>query len=137
MTADLRSWLDRFWPVIAAGHLALAAIALHFGAVTLAGGSPMTPEVYGPAVYAVPALAWAGGQAGAELLAALGAALRGRAGAVMLILSGCFILPTYGFLAAVANLTGEGVIVAAACLYLTMPFSVFSIVVGIGGLNAR
>lgn len=128
-------WLTRYGPLISFFHLLLAFVALHF-AVTLAiGGSPMTPEIYGPAVYAIPAWVWAGVQVIAEIIASVGAAIRGRKGAAMVI-SGCvIILPFYALLGAAASLTGQGTIVTAACLWLLMPASVFSVIAGIGAIR--
>ncbi len=55
--------------------LSMILMAMDFGAVVLAGGSPITPEQYGEHVYAVPALTWAAVQ--------LSGAGLGLAGAVM------------------------------------------------------
>lgn len=54
------------------GSIAQAAV---FGSVVMAGGSPVTPELYGPLVYAVPALAWVAAQVFLAALAVAGAAL--------------------------------------------------------------
>ena len=64
---------ERFAPAIALFYAAVAGIALAFGAVVLAGGSPVTPELYGPAVYAIPALVWVGAQVTCGAMAVVGA----------------------------------------------------------------
>ncbi len=67
---------------IALINFSLILMAMDFGTVVLAGGSPITPEQYGPGVYAVPALAWAGIQLTGAALGTVGAvivAAEGRA----------------------------------------------------------
>lgn len=131
-------WLRRYGPVIAIFHLSLALIAIHFGITVLVGGSPMTPEIYGPAVYAIPAWIWAMIQVSAQMIGAVGACLRGRRGGAMLIISGALILPLYALLGAAASMTGQGTIVTAACLWLLMPATILSIIAGIGAVaNGR
>ena len=67
---------ERHAPAIAAFFLALLTQALTFGAVVLQGGSPVKPEFYGPLVYEIPALVWAGTQVAFAVLAAAGAIWR-------------------------------------------------------------
>lgn len=51
------------------GPLVMSGI---FGAVTVFGGSPVSPEIYGHAVYEVPALAWATTQGSLSSIALFG-----------------------------------------------------------------
>lgn len=128
-------WFTRYRAAFALGHLGLALVALHFGVVVYFGGSPMTPELYGAAVYAIPAIVWALAQLGGEGLSVLGATLGGRRGAYMMLVGSTVVLPFYAFLGAAAMLAGQGVIVTAACLWLTGPFSMFSIAASIGAIK--
>jgi len=95
--------MNRHGPAMAIFFAACLIMALIFGAVVLSGGSPVRPEFYGPLVYAVPALVWAGTQA---LLSAMGLAgcllMRPRLGAI-----GAFgISGLFQFFAAAAVVAG-------------------------------
>lgn len=88
---------------IALVNFSLILMAMDFGTVVLAGGSPITPEQYGEEVYAVPALTWAAvqlvgaslGTIGAIMVAADGRMWRIGAfacGAGNIILAGLFLV---------------------------------------------
>lgn len=47
-------------------------MAVSFAVDVAVGGSPITPEIYGPWVYAIPALVWVAIQASAAVLGILG-----------------------------------------------------------------
>lgn len=64
---------DNLRPAIGAFFLANLNMALIFGAVVAQGGTPVTPELYGPIVFAIPALWWSGVQAILAASAACGA----------------------------------------------------------------
>lgn len=49
--------------VIGGFFVGCVMMALGFGIDVLNGGSPITPEIYGPWAYSIPALAWIGFQA--------------------------------------------------------------------------
>lgn len=74
---------DRYRPAMVIFFASCLLMALIFGGVVIAGGSPVRPEFYGPLVYAVPALAWSGIQAFASGLALAGCVFGyPRAGAI-------------------------------------------------------
>lgn len=66
-------WTRYRWTVLLFNAGAILQ-SLLFGAIVLAGGSPVTPELYGPIVYAVPALVWIGAQLSLGVIAVFGAA---------------------------------------------------------------
>ena len=57
-------------------HIGGLAMALFFGAVVVAGGSPITPEIYGAWVYKFPALLWVAVQVAITGAGAISAALK-------------------------------------------------------------
>jgi hypothetical protein len=71
--------LERYGPLVVVWFSGPLIMALIFGSVVMIGGTPVTPEVYGRVVYEVPALAWAGAQAVAAGVGAVGAAMANRA----------------------------------------------------------
>lgn len=71
-----RQDFERYAPAIALFYAGSIAMPVMFGSVVLVGGSPVTPELYGPLVYAVPALVWVAGQLIFASIATIGAGLR-------------------------------------------------------------
>lgn len=66
-------WRSRFFLFIALCDISLLFMANDYGLDIWAGGSPITAEQYGEAVYAIPALIWAAFQGGGAILGAAGA----------------------------------------------------------------
>lgn len=126
-------WLERYWPIFAIWHCGLAMMALHFGVTVLLGGSPVTPELYGPAVYAIPAIVWAGAQFGGAAISCAGA-MMGRRGAGLLLAGGSLSLPFYAFLAAASSMSGQGVIVTAGAIWVVLPTVIASIIAAMGAI---
>ena len=92
---------ERYAPALAVFFLGSLAVPLGFGAVVITGGSPVTPDTYGPIVYAVPALVWVGAQLAISLVAVAGALLRrpllaaigaGMVGLLMAFFAGAAVL---------------------------------------------
>lgn len=120
---------ERYGPAIAMFHFGCLAMALSFGIVVLKGGSPVTPELYGPRVYAIPALAWAGFQICGSALGGLGAVIGGRLGAAICLMGSSIAALMYCTLAALALEAPHGTLVASGSMFLTAPLSVVSAVV--------
>lgn len=135
MTNHPELWLERFWPSIAFFHGALLFVAVFFGFTVFIGGSPVTPELYGPAVYAIPALWWSSAQAAGASVAMVGALLRGYWGALACVVGSAISVLVYGFFAAAASLAEQGTIVQAATLLMCAPGSVLSLIAGLGALR--
>lgn len=96
---------ERYAPAIAAGFFGGYAVPFGFGAVVLTGGSPVTPDTYGPLVYSIPAPYWIGFQIVIVSIALAGALLlRPRLCAVGAVLVGLLMT----FFAGAAVLAGAG-----------------------------
>jgi hypothetical protein len=67
---------DRYRPAMALFFAAPLIMALIFGGVVLYGGTPVRPELYGPLIFAIPALAWVAAQVTFSGLAVAGCAGR-------------------------------------------------------------
>ena len=112
---------ERYAPAMVLFYLGCAAVPAVFGVVVWRGGSPVTPEIYGPVVYAIPALTWAATQFSFAMLAVLGAAARWP---VVAALGAGGIAATLGFLAVAAALAGAtGTLVVAGCGVWLAPVS--------------
>ena len=120
---------ERYGPAIAMFHFGCLAMALSFGIVVIKGGSPVTPELYGPRVYAIPALVWASVQVGGSTLGGLGAVMGGKLGAAICLMGSSIAALMYCTLAALALEATHGTLVAAGSMFLTAPLSVVSAVV--------
>ena len=110
-------------------HGGLALMALFFGATVVIGGSPVTPDLYGPVVYEIPAIAWASVQLLGASISVIGAWT--RHGMVLAIGSGISVV-VYGFFAAAASLAEQGTIVQGATLFVGAPGSVLTFIAGVG-----
>lgn len=66
-------WRSRFFLFVAFADASLIFMASDFGLLVWEGGSPITPEQYGQAVYDIPALVWAAVQGGGALVGLIGA----------------------------------------------------------------
>ena len=115
---------ERYGPAIALFHFGCLAMALSFGIVVIKGGSPVTPELYGPRVYAIPALVWASVQVGGSTLGGLGAVMGGKLGAAICLMGSSIAALMYCTLAALALEAVQGTLVAAGSMFLTAPLSV-------------
>lgn len=71
-------YFERFAPVFVAIFAGPIAMAIWFAAVVMRGGSPITENVYGSAVYEIPALYWSAAQIALCLPAVIGFGLRIR-----------------------------------------------------------
>ena len=123
--------IDQYWKVIVLFNLGLLAMSVHYGYSVFRGGSPITPELYGPAIMAVPALVWAGLQLVGSIASIFGAWLRDRRGAILLIVGSVASCALYGFFAVAASMQAEGLWLMAANLYISLPASALTLFVAI------
>jgi hypothetical protein len=111
-----------------AGTLATVAGILAYD-VIMAGGSPITTELFGPEVHATPALVWTYAQQFAALFALAGAAAVAsqshwwRAGAGMMVVGNLFLAGLMGLLAYHARTAPDGIVMFAMCLGAGLPWS--------------
>lgn len=113
--------LDRYAPAIVMFFSGIALVALQFGAIVMDGGSPVTPELYGPAVYTMPALAWVGAQVISSWMIVFGAHKRGVFGAWCVIIGGSVGFVLYSAFAVLAQKASQGTLVQGATTFVTAP----------------
>lgn len=112
---------DQYTPAIGAFFAGLLGMSLDFASVVVAGGSPITPEVYGPMVYAIPALAWVSLQAGASLIGLSGVLLKGRLRAAAYLLGAIILLTLFSAFAIMAQSAPQGSVLAAGARAFVCP----------------
>lgn len=83
--------------------------------------SKITPELYGPVVYAIPAIFWAGAQAFGGYLGAVGAAYGNKAGAIAAFASSLWLFVTFSMLSFFAMEASQGTIVVAGTRGMLLP----------------
>lgn len=125
---------ERYAPAIVVFYAALAGIPAAFGVVVMTGGSPVTPELYGPLVYAIPAKVWISVQLTCALIACVGAARRWP---VVAALGGSGVSAVLGLLAVLAVTAGaEGTLAVAGSIFLAA-LSIVAVQVCWRGRNGR
>lgn len=132
---------QRLAPILALFHLGLLLMAMAFGAQVLTYGTPITPELYGPYVYAIPAMMWVSIQSVASLSAFVGAVMGGKIGAGLAAIGGFASAILYSGFAIMALAADSGTLVASGSLFITAPMSgATALVAGLhllgGGRNA-
>jgi hypothetical protein len=101
------------------------------------GGNPITPDLYGPEIYATPALVWTSLQEKAALLMMVGAMMVAsgsrwwRVGAVMICLGGAGLAYLMGTLTYYAANAPQGIVIYAMCLGFGLPAAVISAGIGV------
>lgn len=68
-------WRSRMFLLIALADLSIMLMAVDYGLDIWTGGSPITPEQYGEAIYEIPAVVWAAFQGGGAILGMIGAVM--------------------------------------------------------------
>ena len=125
--------------------LVVMALGMCFAAVSgiltsniMAGGSPITPDLYGPEIYATPALVWTGMQEKAALVMIVGAMLVAShsrwwmVGAVLIVLGGAALAYLMGTLVYYAAAAPQGIVIYAMCLGFGLPAALGCSAVGSG-----
>lgn len=122
--------LNQYAIAIAAFHSGLAAMAVYFSVVVFMGGSPITPEIYGGAVYGTPAVVWCAVQFSVASMAAVGAWFKWPVIAAVGAAGSALVYCAFGVLAMGA---AQGTILQAAALCVGAPLSVLSALIAIRG----
>lgn len=120
---QLGTEFDRCRYVYAITMLGFCGVALSFTATIAAGKNPVTPELYGPAVYAIPALFWSLTQAATCLIAAIGCVIGGRGGALIALLGSAPALLLFTLLWVLALEAEQGTLVIAGTRTLCVPLT--------------
>ena len=115
-------WRSRFFLFIAFADVSLIFMAGDFGMVIWEGGSPITPEQYGAAIYEIPALTWAAFQGGGAILGMLGAIIvaasdhnkpispRGRIGALLCAAGNLALMVMFSVFAFLSRSAEQGIL---------------------------
>jgi hypothetical protein len=119
---ELGEW-ERYAPALAFFHFGAVLMALDFGQEVWRGGSPITPELYGPSVYAFPALAWVAVQFLGAFIAVFGNVIRGAVGAWLAMIGGAVCGLMYSALAVLAAEAASGTLLVAGASYTHAPVS--------------
>lgn len=112
---------------LACYHMTYVSWALALTFRTMQHGSPVTPELYGPLVYAIPAFVWFAAQMLSSIICVIGAWFGGRWGMRIVIVGGAAQSIVFGFFAKAAGDASLGVIVQTGSLYHAVPLSLFTI----------
>ena len=114
---------ERHAPGLAVFHAGAVLMALSFGQEVIRGGSPITPELYGPSVYEIPALMWVVVQAASAGISVAGCVIGGRPGAGLALVGGLVSGAMYSALAVLASEASTGTLLVAGASYITAPIS--------------
>lgn len=126
---------DRYAPAMSLFFVGLIAMALDFATVVLSGGSPITPEVYGPAVYAFPAWAWITLQMTACGAGAIGVLLSGKLRASAFVIGSLLTLILFSAFAIMAQGAPQGSVLAAGARSFVGSILCVIFLVGVSGLK--
>lgn len=133
----MTNWAERYGPAIGFAHLGLLMMALDFGLEVALGGSPITPEIYGPAVYAMPALGWVALQVGGSALALLGSFFSGRKRAVLFLIGGIMSGLLYAAFTSMAASAAQGSVLEAGGRWFATPICIATAMAGWSALRVR
>lgn len=102
---------------LASFHARASLMGFSFTVIVWSGGSPVTPELYGPHVYAIPAIVWGLTQASLGVLCALFIVLRLMAPlAIVSFISMLF----YAALGSLAIRADQGTLVAIGAFFIML-----------------
>lgn len=133
----MTGWRDRYGPVLGAFHLGMLAMAMHYGMAIWREGSPITPELYGPAAYYIPAIWWAAAQMTGAGMAAAGSVWRHRAGPLIMAAGGALSAAVYLVFIVMARQAEQGTLVQSAGICVALPFSIGTMLAGLGARHGR
>lgn len=117
---------------LASFHARASLMGFAFTVIVWSGGSPVTPELYGPNVYAIPAIAWGLAQSSLGLLCALFIILGWMAPlAFVSFMSMLF----YAALGSMAMRAEQGTLVAVGAVAIMLPPSISTLLYATRGLG--
>ena len=132
----MKTATDAFRLCLGIGHGMLLAMAAIYGGIAAVRGSPVTAELYGPAIHAIPAIVWAAGQIGGAFLCIAGALIWGRIGQVLLLTGAAVSGVFYGALASLASYVAEGLIAQAGALGVGLPTAAVTFIFAVGAMRS-
>lgn len=132
---NLTKWLAIF-VMFMSGTLATVAGILSYD-IIMAGGSPITRDLFGPEVHATPALVWTHMQEIAALVAFMGAGTVAsqsnwwRLGAGMILVGSLCLAALMSLLLYHARTAPDGIVMFAMCLGAGLPWSLAGVGIGV------
>lgn len=125
------AFADRYRPALIMFNVGLFFMALRFGVVVVNGGSPITPEIYGPAVYAFPALGWAAIQAVSAAVAIAGLVLNWRP---LVALGALPNVVLQGVFCGLSSMAAQGTLLQTGTMFITLPICIATFHAGAMGM---
>lgn len=108
----------RVMAVILAGY---ALMGWAYLSMILRGENPVTQDLFGPYVYAVPGWFWASYQGTCGTVAALGCTRGGKAGALIALLGSCGLVVQFSVFSALATEAANGTIIVIGSAFISLP----------------
>jgi hypothetical protein len=124
----LKGWqrgteFDRCRYVYSLIMLGFAGVAISFTLTIAEGRNPVTPELYGPAVYAIPALFWSLTQASTCIISSIGCAVGGKVGALISVVGSAPAFILFVLLWVLSLEAEQGTLVIAGTRALCVPLT--------------
>ncbi len=120
--------LDRYAPVLVAFYAMMAVAAFIVGGVTWMGESPVTPELYGPLVYALPAFAWVLFQIISCFVCVLAITLRKPLFVMIASVGYSIVVAMFGVMSLQAG--ASGVVLMAHGIFVALPIGLLTFYLG-------
>lgn len=114
---------DRCRYVYALTMFGFFGVAISFTITIAQGENPVTPELYGPAVYAVPALFWSLTQAATCMVSAIGCAMGGKSGALVSVVGAAPAFLLFVLLWVLSLEAEQGTLVVAGTRTICVPMT--------------
>lgn len=129
---DNVSFHERYAPALMMVNAGLCLMALRFAGIVISGGSPVTPEIYGPAVYAFPALWWSSIQMAASLLCFVALGKRWH---ILVVIGAVPNLILQSAFFGLSSMADQGTLLQTGTLFITMPICLATLYSGITGIK--
>lgn len=129
--------MERYTPALALWFACLALMAMDFGVVVLRGGSPITAEIYGPSVYAFPAMAWVAVQFFIAATGVLGLAFKGKLRATLFAVSGFGLGILFAVFVFMAGQAPAGSVLESSSRFVAAPISFMAAIISVGHFYGR
>jgi len=117
---------ERYGPAIILTMGGLALMSAGFAGDVIRGGSPISADTYGSAVYELPALAWCGIQFAGALIAAFGAYISGRLGAWLCLAGATLLSILFAVFVVMADMAPSGSLLYWGTRFWSRPQMVLS-----------
>ena len=133
----VKTMIDRYGPAAGFFALGIMLMAGDFAIVVMDGGSPITPEIYGPAVHSIPAMAWVGVQFFCASIVFIAAFLTGKPRAIGFIVGGFLLVALFAIFSVMAQGAPSGSVLAAGSRWPVGSSCLAIFLLGWFGYNGR